>query len=287
MDLKEILLSLMVSICFFIQSAYADVSVGNSLVSEIVTELETEPQRNNRGMLTGAGVYEIALDLYRCMTNYDKGIMKEHPFDTYGEANRVVQCFGYEILNGRSSANVYYSESKDNYCIGWSDGEKVMELHDSATNYINQIWAEHASVVNSISTESEKIKYLSKIIANDYIPEYDRSYTVYSVSDIITSGLQKGTCSTFAVVLDRLCSLAGIESYIELGYMGGGMHAWNKIVFSDGIIKYYDVTMYGGENRDKYLEMDGNGELYRSTYTPLLYDAEDGYAVGVPAIKRS
>ena len=233
------------------------------------------------GMFTSGGTYEIALKLFNEIQNSEEGTLSI-TVPTLADAWKVKQCIGYELLNGLSdidSCRVY--EGEETRKIKWVSGTETMRQHQVASEFIEKIWEEKSASIQSLQSESEKVTYMCKVIVSDYIKEYDRSHKNYSIADMVDRNVYKGTCGVFSMVLDRLCEKAGINSFIEVGYYKGSLHAWNKIVYSDGSINMGDLTVYRACKNEEYLNMKKDSAFYKNRYSELEYTS-DGYLTGVP-----
>lgn len=283
MDIRGIILSIFTLILIMTQNVFADGSVGQLMIADVVTraEIEKNIEQEQTGMFSGSDTYRKAAELYKHIITEEEGTLWECPVGSYGEATKVVQCLGYEILNGRCDVCICHSQDGNTYYVRWGQGEETKKSHLAGTHYINQIWAEHGAVINSLSSESEKVQYITNLILTECVTEYDRTYKNSAISDMVSSGVYKGTCVTFSVLFDRLCGLAGIESYIEVGYLSNTLHAWDKVIFKDGSVRYYDLTVYRSGKNKEYLGMSCDSQFYKR-YTPLQFTEADGYATGVP-----
>lgn len=233
------------------------------------------------GMFTSGGTYELALKLYEEIQKSETGTF-EIVVPTLADAWKVKQCLGYELLNGRSdiSSCRVYSDGNERK-LKWESGTETMREHQVASEFIDRIWEEQQEKINSHQSESEKVDYMSKIILNQYVTAYDRTYKNYAISDMVDRNVYKATCGVFSMVLDRLCEKANINSFIEVGYYKGSLHAWNKIVYSDGSISMVDLTVYLACKNEEYLHMKESSSFYKSRYKKLSYTSE-GYMTGVP-----
>ena len=62
-----------------------------------------------------------------------------------------------------------------------------------------------------------------------------------------------GNCNAYSGLFKLMLHRLGIQSDICIGYTSSGAyHAWNKVSFSNGICKYYDLTFYEAVGSDYY-----------------------------------
>lgn len=254
-------------------------------------EIEQEESINSitlstleEGMFTCDGVYEKALMLFEQIKIHDneKFLYSELSVSSLGESRQIIQCLGYEILNGRSDLRTCTDSLTGKKAIVFYMAEETIRQHEEATAYINQIWSEIEPYISSLSTEEEKATQIALKIIDVYITDYDRTYKNYAISDMIENNNYKGTCYTFTLLFDRLCEKAGIASYVEVGYKGSNnLHCWNKLVFSDGSIHYYDLAFYRYNCNSSYLNMSSSKY---SNYSLLPYLPEEGYYTGIATI---
>ncbi|MFC3748323.1 stalk domain-containing protein [Paenibacillus sp. GCM10012306] len=131
------------------------------------------------------------------------------------------------------------AERKDNsHLYPHNDKEKINEVEQYAKKVVQQ-------TVSPDMTPREKIKalhdYVVKNTAYDYenyikdtIPE--NSYTVYG-----TLIEHKAVCEGYALTMNVLLKLAGMESYLISGLANGQGHAWNIVVLN-GVYYHLDAT---------------------------------------------
>ena len=103
MDIRGIILSIFTLILIMTQNVFADGSVGQLMIADVVTraEIEKNIEQEQTGMFSGSDTYRKAAELYKHIITEEEGTLWECPVGSYGEATKVVQCLGYEILNGR------------------------------------------------------------------------------------------------------------------------------------------------------------------------------------------
>lgn len=278
-----------VSLLMLISPAYADVTAV-VLEDNGATSTTKFEDTYDYSMFGDNGVYEDAIEIFELMRDgsKDKQVDTSHLFSSYAEGLKARQCLFYEILNGRCDLSSYSVKNSDGRVLGWQFREETMRQHDLGTSYIDKIWQEHGAVIEFLPTQLEKASYIANIIVDKYIEAYDDSYKNATISDMVESNNYRGTCLVYTTLFDRLCERAGIDAYVEVGYYkNGDLHAWNKLVFADGHIGYYDLTVYRLRKNKWYLDMKESDKFYQDRYTELVYDAENGFDVGYALINNA
>ena len=78
-----------------------------------------------------------------------------------------------------------------------------------------------------------------------------------------------GSCNAYSILLRLMLHRLGISSDFITGYASsGGYHAWVQVRYSNGSIKYYDLTVYESTRNAKWL---GATELPHTTSTINRY----------------
>lgn len=94
-------------------------------------------------------------------------------------------------------------------------------------------------------TPREEIKALHDYVVKNTAYDYDNFLkdTVPEMSRTVYGTLleHKAVCQGYALTMNLLLELAGIESYYVTGVANGGAHAWNVIVL-DGVYYHLDAT---------------------------------------------
>lgn len=279
------LFSIFLAFSAIAQSVYADEGQNQEEIEEQTESINSVTLSTlEEGMFTRDGIYEKALLLFEQIKTHDneRVLCNDLPVSSLGESRQIIQCLGYEILNGRSDLRTCTDSLTGKKAIVFYMAEETIKQHEEATVYINQIWSEIEPYISSLSTEEEKATQIALKIVDVYITDYDRTYKNYAISDMIENNNYKGTCYTFTLLFDRLCEKAGIASYVEVGYKGSdNLHCWNKLVFSDGSIHYYDLAFYRYNRNSSYLNMSSSKY---SNYSLLPYLPEEGYYTGIATI---
>lgn len=69
---------------------------------------------------------------------------------------------------------------------------------------------------------------------------YDYTYGFSSAYDALAAG--SSVCSGQTEVFLYLCDYMGIKSEEVIGRLQGSAHSWNRVIFSDGTVRYVDAT---------------------------------------------
>ena len=69
---------------------------------------------------------------------------------------------------------------------------------------------------------------------------YDQSLTIHDVGIAIEQ--KRGVCESFAALYNRMCNLAGIPTYGQIGHVQGVGHIWSFHIDENGEIFYADST---------------------------------------------
>lgn len=69
---------------------------------------------------------------------------------------------------------------------------------------------------------------------------YDQSLHIHDVGIAVRD--KKGVCEAFAALYNRMCNLAGVPTYGQIGIGGSGRHIWSFHVDENGEIYYSDAT---------------------------------------------
>lgn len=231
---------------------------------------------------------EVAKRLYEEMQKSASGKLEEYEFEQVASAKQAIACLAYEYLGGSTSPVKIY-RSGEKFVIGWSDADEVMRQNLVAENYINSFYEAHEETISSFKTDKEKADYIAELVTTEIVKHYDDDYqvrTIYQLSQR-DEDLKVGVCTVYTTVMDRLCELAGIQSYMEIGVLerdDSGTHCWNKLVFSDETIHYYDLTSYASVGNKNFLDM--TMDYYDNCFQYRLLDkTEFGYKAGVNVVE--
>ncbi|AWB46071.1 hypothetical protein DCC85_19115 [Paenibacillus sp. CAA11] len=153
-----------------------------------------------------------------------------------------VENYGFDFK--KSTLFISYSESKDNIAKqqkeimqearkilsqiitnDMSDAEKQQAIYD----YLN----DHAKYDDAALENAEKNNF--KTIDK----KFNDSFTAYG---IMVNKI--GVCASYAATYKLLSDLAGLDSIVVTGYLGGVPHAWNKVKING---KWYNVDSTNNE----------------------------------------
>lgn len=89
---------------------------------------------------------------------------------------------------------------------------------------------------------------------------YDYTYSFHSAYYGLTCGAV--VCDGYSSIFDLMCKYCGINSTTVIGTAFGEGHAWNAVTFSDGTVRYVDVTWYRADYYilipEQYMRRDHN-----------------------------
>ncbi|OMG01521.1 hypothetical protein BK146_06385 [Paenibacillus sp. FSL R7-0333] len=132
---------------------------------------------------------------------------------------------------------------------------KVLPKEQQSTDYINPYNGSYEVIQYAqrvlqqtllpAMTPREEIKALHDYVVKNTAYDYDNFLkdTVPEMSRTVYGTLleHKAVCQGYALTMNLLLELAGIESYYVTGVANGGAHAWNVIVL-DGVYYHLDAT---------------------------------------------
>lgn len=206
-------------------TSYARTAEGNPTTyeefeSDIADHLklhETAFSIDYEGDLTNFGVHVFDFDsndsIWAKALNYDD-------YTSWSFSDCYVKQLIYnDKITVTYTPNYYLTMSQEDYVV-----EKVDEI-------LNQI-------LTPEMTQTEKLRAIHTWIVNHVT--YDDSLTKRDAYLALTTG--EVVCQGFAMLLDRMCERAGIQSELVPGqYKDGDYHLWN-IVYVDGKWIYDDTT---------------------------------------------
>jgi transglutaminase/protease-like cytokinesis protein 3 len=94
-----------------------------------------------------------------------------------------------------------------------------------------------ASIAPDTMSQSEKELAIHDWIVNN--TQYDQSYTIYDPYNTLIK--HTGVCEGYALLAQKMFTVAGIKSLVVEGIAGGEDHAWN-LVYIDNKWHHVDVT---------------------------------------------
>ena len=164
---------------------------------------------------------------------------------------------GIEVNTLLSSLHVYH-DPLISCCIPYTSSEKqavsMFYISGAYATFQNiQSFADETIAFLHINRKTTIYKAVE--LLNDYLCDYfwydhenlNRDYNV-----AIETGA--AVCHVYSVLFQACCAKCGIQcAYIGDSSMS---HAYNKIIFSDGTVRYIDVTWNDGKNRHKYFMLD-------------------------------
>ena len=129
---------------------------------------------------------------------------------------------------------------------------KVIKENDE---WINNILSE---TIYEKDTEKDKMYKIANYICQNYEfdsvvgsgneenIELEEYYNKYPISSMINN--KKVICINYAALFSIMCTKSNINCITQFGIADGGEHAWNKITFEDGTIKYTDLSSFDLDN---------------------------------------
>lgn len=279
--------------CIYAGFLYTGVAPLPITLLDYLGERETKALRNvildSNSQLVDENSYNAATALYELIEREDEARFEGYSFSSVAELKRVVQCLCFEIINGGAPEIQYYYRDGA-YHMQYKYGAEAAKQHREATEFIDELYSNIEEQVNSLATEAEKAEFIAKHIKNEVVKGYDWTYNNRTIYDFMKSEDRVGVCSVYTMLFDKLCEKAGISNcYIVVGMLKSNeevLHCWNKLIFSDGTVRYYDVTSYF-EDFDTYSSslIGFDEEFYKTqfNYRELEY-TESGYKVGITRV---
>lgn len=171
--------------------------------------------------------------------------------DTEARELRSYLCYYFgshdaQPIGGGSLSGTYIETPL--ICI---DLKPLCELEKNRREMVDKI----DSVIDTFKdgSEEELARQVCVYLAENV--SYDASQS--NATDALNSG--RGSCNSHSILFRLFLHRLGIESDICVGFTSkGGYHAWNRVRFSDGTCKYYDVTYYASSKSSRYLGADSS-----------------------------
>jgi hypothetical protein len=145
---------------------------------------------------------------------------------------------GYTKLSysWKTQYNTYRSQSKK-----LSAEKKDAIVKDQVAYYVHNIGL-YSSIelyddMQLYTAANNIVSYLRGIIA-----DYDKSLVFHSAYDAVAAG--SCVCDGFSELYMYFAEYCGIQADEVIGTMNGFGHAWNRVTFSDGTVRYVDATNY-------------------------------------------
>ena len=210
--------------------------------------------------------FEYRTLIYQCMMghseSYHYGSGPEYPYEhpirkdcTKEEAEAVRDEFVLflddfeDVFGWRPDApTVEYSSYYKGYCLFFD----MKEMYSDYRSQINKLSAERkekielevtAYLIHSWGFYEGMSVYEASCLISTSVWEwayYDYSYRLHDAIDGFALG--SCVCDGYAKMFMRFAEYCGIEAEIVHGKHFGASHAWNKVIFSDGSVRYIDLT---------------------------------------------
>ncbi len=152
------------------------------------------------------------------------------------------KCFGWTpvegeyVDNGDGTANVGINWKKQ-YDAYKSQRSKISSskkrevVKDLVAYYAHQAVFDGMAAYNAVGNITDCMN--RRIV-------YDYTYGFSSAYDALAAG--SSVCSGQTEVFIYLCDYMGIKSEEVIGRLQGSAHSWNRVIFSDGTVRYVDAT---------------------------------------------
>ena len=172
----------------------------------------------------------------------DADLLTERAFHGSELAQELLPGYGSiynpSVLVGANYVNYYL-----NYEQTYSEHQRTVHLKTFKTFCEESV---RKLTEMGLLTESMNRRQKTEVIINwvGYFLTYDKSLTIHDVGVAIEE--KRGVCEAFAALYNRMCNLAGIPTYGQVGSVpsGGtmGRHIWSFHLDEDGKIFYADAT---------------------------------------------
>jgi uncharacterized protein YgiM (DUF1202 family)/transglutaminase-like putative cysteine protease len=150
------------------------------------------------------------------------------------------------------------------FFYNWTDKEDFMSVINSGgisdavlhEDEIDKYIQEKAEIDQFAENALSKIKEGTDEYKLQQIADWLSGYFAYESGNVdaynaVKTG--KANCNAFAFLFKAMVSKIGIQCDICVGYSNTGKHAWNRVTFSDGRVRFYDVCYYNSSDNTKYL----------------------------------
>ena len=142
------------------------------------------------------------------------------------------------VLIGDNYVN-YYMDHEQQY----SEHQRTVHLKEFKTFCKDSVRdLTDLGLLTSAMTRRQKAEVILNWVG--FFLTYDQSLTVHDVGVAVEG--KRGVCESFAALYNRMCNLAGIPTYGQIGdtQSGGttGRHIWSFSIDEDGNIFYADAT---------------------------------------------
>ena len=194
-----------------------------------------------------SGEYGVGLCIYASVSDYGS-------LDAFvAELNRFLDAFE-SVYNWRPVWDFAPEVYGDDICVGW-ETSVLMPVYEKGTNamssskrdaLIKDLVAFH---IHQMDLRSGMQLYNSVGKICDYMQyrllTYDHNYRYGSAFRGLTCGVT--VCQGYAEIFQLFAEYCGITSELVTGTLHGTSHAWNRVTFSDGTVRYVDVTNLGAD----------------------------------------
>jgi hypothetical protein len=180
--------------------------------------------------------------------HYDLGQLTADEFAAIMEDYKAFEAEFSKVFKWTLPELVVYTD-EDWYCLDY-DSEVLVQTYVSQTSKLS--WAQRQEVIDDmIAYQIHRFGLYNGMQAysaasaicdmiNDFICVYDFSYTFNSAYSGLTCGMS--CCVGQSEIFKNVCEYVGVDCEIVYGTFDGYAHAWNRVTFSDGTVRYIDVT---------------------------------------------
>lgn len=261
-------------------SAEKDIYIPMDPNSALVNDRVTLKENTYTGKLStwSEQWFEYRTLIYQCMMghseSYHYGSGPSYPYEhpirkncTKEEAEAVRDEFVLflddfeDVFGWRPDApTVEYSNHYQGYCLFfdlkemYSDYRAQMKKLSAARKEEIELEVT-AYLIHSWGVEEGMSVYEASCLISACVWEwayYDYSLRLHDAIDGFALG--SCVCDGYAKMFLRFAEYCGIETQIVTGRNFGQSHAWNKVIFSDGTVRYIDLTNSGMLRREDNME---------------------------------
>lgn len=195
----------------------------------------------------GSGEYGVGLSICASVSEYGS-------LDAFlAEMNRFLDAF-QSVYNWRPvwdgepevyESNIYVYWETSDLIPAYEKGTNAMSyakrealVKDLVAFHIHRMGLRSGmQLYNSVGKICEYMQYR--------LLTYDHNYRYGSAFRGLTCGVT--VCQGYAEIFQLFAEYCGIKSELVTGTLQGESHAWNRVTFSDGTVRYVDVTNLGAD----------------------------------------
>lgn len=240
----------------------------------VIEEINPEEGGAMRGELIGETIFVPDNSFYIFDTTHITRFTENTPTEEFASVMIYMLLYGQLNIALMSNKAVAYDVLMDKAFQGSDLAQELLPGYGSiynpsvliGDNYVNyylnneQKYSEHERTVHlktfksfceesvgkltemGLLTESMNRRQKAEVILNwvGFFLTYDKALTIHDVGVAIEE--KRGVCEAFAALYNRMCNLAGIPTYGQIGDAQSGRHIWSFSIDEDGKIFYADAT---------------------------------------------